>query len=196
MVTTAERRPIPKQLWATIFETTRGFAAVAASAYGLVACNWRMASADEARRHLRPVLKPLVSSGGYACPDWLAESGGLPPHLAAARIAFHRFDCGDHNALASLDLDNRARSPFAASVLRTVQAIPAGAVLSYGRVAELSGSPRAARAVGQVMAHNPLAPVVPCHRVIAAGGQPGGFGPGLPAKIELLAEEGVSLESI
>lgn len=196
MATSADRRPVSKQLWATVLETTRGYAAVAASAYGLVACNWRFASACEARSHLQPVLGPLVSAGGYACPDWLAKADGLPPHLAAARVAFNRFDGGDHNALASLDLDNRARSPFAASVLRIVQAIPAGTVLSYGRVAELAGSPRAARAVGQVMAHNPLAPVVPCHRVIAAAGRPGGFGPGLPAKIKLLAQEGFNLKKL
>jgi len=64
-------------------------------------------------------------------------------------------------------------------------------VLSYGEVAVQIGSPGAARAVGQVMATNPLAPVVPCHRVIAANGSLGGFGPGLPAKVALLQREGV-----
>lgn len=65
---------------------------------------------------------------------------------------------------------------FAARVLSVVRRIPAGRVATYGDVARLAGAPRAARAVGSVM-RKCRDPRVPCHRVIAAGGGLGGYGP-------------------
>jgi methylated-DNA-[protein]-cysteine S-methyltransferase len=68
-----------------------------------------------------------------------------------------------------------------------------GETVSYGELAEMSGRPRAARAVGTAMATNPLPYVIPCHRVIAAGGRIGGYGNGANAiahKRALLAREG------
>ena len=71
-----------------------------------------------------------------------------------------------------------------------------GETVSYGELAEMAGRPRAARAVGSAMATNPLPYVIPCHRVVAAGGKIGGYGGGPNAvarKRELLAREGVTL---
>jgi O-6-methylguanine DNA methyltransferase len=65
---------------------------------------------------------------------------------------------------------------FAARVLSVVRRVPAGRVTTYGDVARLAGAPRAARAVGTVM-RKCRDPKVPCHRVIAAGGALGGYGP-------------------
>ncbi len=86
-------------------------------------------------------------------------------------------------------------SPFRRAVLAVVRAIPYGTTLTYGEVALRAGSPRAARAVGRVLARNPLPIVIPCHRVLAAGGRPGGYsgGAGLTTKCRLLALEGVCL---
>lgn len=67
-------------------------------------------------------------------------------------------------------------SDFPARVLSVVRRIPAGRVATYGDVARLAGAPRAARAVGTVM-RKCRDPRVPCHRVIAAGGELGGYGP-------------------
>ena len=75
-------------------------------------------------------------------------------------------------------------------VLETLRDIaPYGHVVTYGELARRSGCPGGARAVGQAMARNPLPVVVPCHRVVAAGGL-GGYGGGLPLKRWLLALEG------
>jgi len=70
--------------------------------------------------------------------------------------------------------------------------IPRGQVRTYGWLAKKIGNPKAARAVGQALARNPFAPVVPCHRVIAASGKLGGFSApgGLRAKRILLRREG------
>jgi methylated-DNA-[protein]-cysteine S-methyltransferase len=86
-------------------------------------------------------------------------------------------------------------SPFGRTVLETlVERVPWGETVSYGELAELAGKPRAARAVGSIMAGNPVPFVVPCHRVIAAGGRIGGYGGGRDAiglKRWLLEREGV-----
>jgi methylated-DNA-[protein]-cysteine S-methyltransferase len=72
-------------------------------------------------------------------------------------------------------------------VLETVSAIPVGYVATYGSVAKSAGG--GARAVGNVMARNPFAPVVPCHRVVSAGFGLGGYGGGLNVKHAFLVRE-------
>src|SRR5207249_8283309 len=79
---------------------------------------------------------------------------------------------------------------FAARVLMVVRRIPPGRVSTYGDVAALAGRARAARAVGNIM-RDCHRPVVPCHRVIAAGGRLGGYGGSEALKRALLAAEGV-----
>jgi methylated-DNA-[protein]-cysteine S-methyltransferase len=72
--------------------------------------------------------------------------------------------------------------------------VPFGETVSYGELAEMAGRPGAARAVGNAMSRNPVPIVVPCHRVVAAGGRIGGYGPsGVSTKRFLLALEGVEL---
>jgi len=70
-------------------------------------------------------------------------------------------------------------------------AIPYGKTKSYAEIAQQVGSPAAFRAVGQANHHNPVAIIVPCHRVLASGRKLGGYGGGLPMKKWLLELEGV-----
>jgi len=77
-------------------------------------------------------------------------------------------------------LDPGELTPFAARVIETVRRIPFGALRSYKWVAREAGSPKAARAVGQVLARNPLPIVVPCHRVVESDGSLGGYSGGGP----------------
>lgn len=97
--------------------------------------------------------------------------------------------------IALKDLALESCSPFQQTVLRALYALPKGQVISYGKLAERVGKPRAARAVGTAMARNPFPLVIPCHRVIRAGGDVGRFqggrssGPAL--KRALLGLEGV-----
>jgi len=83
-------------------------------------------------------------------------------------------------------------SDFRARVLAVVRRIPVGRVATYGDVALLAGTPRAARAVGTVM-RRCRDPRVPCHRVIAAGGGLGGYGAFLHVKRDLLRAEGLDV---
>ena len=83
-------------------------------------------------------------------------------------------------------------SDFRARVLSVVRRIPAGRVATYGDIAELAGAPRAARAVGTVM-RDCRDPRIPCHRVIGAGGELGGYGSALHLKRDLLRAEGVEV---
>ena len=79
---------------------------------------------------------------------------------------------------------------FRRRVLAAVSRIPAGRVATYGDVAAAAGNPLACRAVGNIM-RDCRAPGIPCHRVIAAGGQLGGFGSSPQLKRELLRAEGI-----
>ncbi len=78
---------------------------------------------------------------------------------------------------------------FRAKVYAALRRVPAGQTLSYGDLAHAAGFPGAARAVGTSMAKNPLPLVVPCHRVVAAGGKLGGYSGGLHWKKWLLELE-------
>jgi O-6-methylguanine DNA methyltransferase len=78
---------------------------------------------------------------------------------------------------------------FQRRVLQALRRVPYGRTITYGQLAARAGRPRAARAVGQAMAHNPVPLIVPCHRVVASGGGLGGFGGGLALKRRLLALE-------
>lgn len=82
--------------------------------------------------------------------------------------------------------------PFFVKCLRMLEKVPYGKLISYGELAYLAGSPRAARAAGNAVHQNPLPIIIPCHRVVAAGGGIGGFGGGLDKKRILLRTEGIT----
>lgn len=104
----------------------------------------------------------------------VAESA--PPAFVAAAIQRIRALLeGAHDDLADLPLDMQGVPEFHQRVYEVARAIPPGRVLTYGEVARRIGEPGASRAVGQALGLNPFAPVVPCHRVLAAGGRSGGF---------------------
>jgi len=79
-------------------------------------------------------------------------------------------------------------TPFQQRVWQQISAIPYGSCITYQRLAELAGSHLGARAAGTACGANPLALIIPCHRVVAQNG-PGGFGGGLTVKRSLLALE-------
>lgn len=90
-------------------------------------------------------------------------------------------------------LELPGRSDFSRKVMLGMTRIPPGRVATYGELAALAGNARAARAAGAVVGANPLPLVVPCHRVVGAGGRLTGYGGGLPLKVALLAMEQVIL---
>jgi methylated-DNA-[protein]-cysteine S-methyltransferase len=98
-----------------------------------------------------------------------------PPFVRAAMARVQALLQGAQDDLRDLPLAWDGLPDFHRRVYEATRAIPPGEVLTYGEVALRIGEPGAARAVGQALGHNPFAPVVPCHRVLAAGGRPGGF---------------------
>ncbi|MFD6178996.1 MULTISPECIES: methylated-DNA--[protein]-cysteine S-methyltransferase [unclassified Isoptericola] len=98
--------------------------------------------------------------------------------------------------LSAIDVDMSGVADFDRRVYEVVRTIPAGATLTYGEVASRLGSPGAAQAVGQALGRNPFPPIVPCHRVLAAGRRVGGFSArgGRRTKLRMLDAEGVHLE--
>jgi methylated-DNA-[protein]-cysteine S-methyltransferase len=84
-------------------------------------------------------------------------------------------------------------TPFQRRVLAATRTVPPGSVVSYADIGQRIGQPRASRAVGQALGHNPVPIVIPCHRVVASDGSLGGYTGGLPIKRRLLALEGHAL---
>lgn len=87
-------------------------------------------------------------------------------------------------------VDLSSRKGFQREVLDAVMAIPRGEVRTYAELASSLGRPKAARAVGNAVAHNPIPLLVPCHRVVLSGGGVGGYVYGSPFKLRLLQNEG------
>jgi methylated-DNA-[protein]-cysteine S-methyltransferase len=98
--------------------------------------------------------------------------------------------------LGSVLVDMSTVPDFDRRVYELVRGIPAGETLTYGEVATRLGTPGAAQAVGQALGRNPFPPIVPCHRVLAAGRKIGGFSArgGPRTKLRMLEAEGVYLE--
>jgi methylated-DNA-[protein]-cysteine S-methyltransferase len=87
-------------------------------------------------------------------------------------------------------------SGFHQRVLRAAVRIPAGRVLTYTEIAAKAGNPRASRAAGNALHNNPVAIIVPCHRIVRSDGSLGGYGGGLPVKEWLLRHEGAIATSL
>lgn len=108
---------------------------------------------------------------------------------SAVRGAFEAYFRGEARALESVPW-KASGTPFQLKVWEALCTIPAGETLSYARLAEKIGRPTAVRAVGLANGANPVAVVVPCHRVIGTNGSLTGYGGGLPRKRWLLQHEG------
>jgi epoxyqueuosine reductase len=118
-------------------------------------------------------------------PDARRSSAFAPNRLAAAQIL--EYLEGKRTAF-DVPLDLRG-TDFQLEVWNALLAIPYGETRSYQEVARAVRRPRAVRAVGHANGANPVALVVPCHRVVATGGGLGGYGGGLELKARLLAME-------
>jgi methylated-DNA-[protein]-cysteine S-methyltransferase len=110
-------------------------------------------------------------------------------HLAAAGDALHAYFAGTRRDFGDLVLAPRG-SAFMLRVCEALREIPFGETESYGALARRIGHPGAARAVGLANARNPLALVIPCHRVIGSDGELTGYAGGLWRKRWLLVHEG------
>jgi len=111
-----------------------------------------------------------------------------PRRLDQARRELDEYFGGRRDQF-ELELDWRLMSDFGRRIMAATAAIPYGEVSTYSDVAARAGSPRGARAAGNALGSNPLPIVLPCHRVLHAGGGLGGYTGGLDRKRTLLAIE-------
>ena len=118
-----------------------------------------------------------------------------PPDIQAASTPSSALMRGDRVDLNFVPLDMDGVPEFHQRVYEVARTIPPGATLTYGEIAARLGDPGSARAVGQALGRNPIPVIVPCHRVLAAGGKTGGFSApgGTATKLNLLAIEGAQL---
>lgn len=121
-----------------------------------------------------------------------AQSGEPPSKVKTAIADMQALLKGEARGLESIELDMDGVPPFHRRVYAAARAIAPGRTSSYGEIATRAGAPGAARAVGQALGRNPFAIVVPCHRVLAAGGRTGGFSAngGVATKLRMLSIEG------
>jgi methylated-DNA-[protein]-cysteine S-methyltransferase len=162
-----------------LFDTAVGRCGIAWSGRGIAAVQLPEASERSTRAHL---LRRLPQ----------ALEAPPPPPVKDAIDGIGALLRGEARDLSAVALDLDGVPPFHRRVYELARRIPPGATLSYGEIAARLGAPGSARAVGQALGRNPLAILVPCHRVLAAGGRPGGFSAngGVKTKLRLLAIEG------
>lgn len=125
-----------------------------------------------------------------------AVEAPAPRSVADAVTGVVALLAGEKRDLADVALDFSACSDFQRRVYAVVRAIPPGETRTYGEVARALGTgPEAARAVGEAMGRNPVPIIMPCHRVLAANGKPGGFSApgGVETKLKMLQIEGAKV---
>jgi methylated-DNA-[protein]-cysteine S-methyltransferase len=166
-----------------VIETASGFAAIAWNGTGITSFRLPEGSAAAAER---AVLKRL--------PD--AVPGEPPEDIALTIDAARRYFAGEETDFSEARLDLGAQQPLFTKIYDAVRQLGWGETTTYGAVAKALGEgPEVARDVGQAMAANPIPLIIPCHRVLAAGGKIGGFSApgGSDSKMKMLAIEGVDL---
>jgi methylated-DNA-[protein]-cysteine S-methyltransferase len=115
-----------------------------------------------------------------------AWPGPSAPHPAAEQLA--AYFAGELTDF-TVPVEMRGGSEFERAVWSEIAKVPYGEMITYGAIATALGDPGAARAVGTACNHNPVPVIVPCHRVVGAGGKMVGFGGGLDRKRRLLELE-------
>jgi methylated-DNA-[protein]-cysteine S-methyltransferase len=162
-----------------LFDTAIGCCGIAWGAHGVV-------GVQLPERHDRATRDRLRQR----FPD--ASEAAPPADIQQAIDSIVALLRGEARDLSFIELDMDGIPPFRQSIYAALRRIPAGATLSYGEIAARLGDGSDARDIGEAMGKNPFPIIVPCHRVVAAGGRPGGFSAagGVATKLRLLDIEG------
>jgi methylated-DNA-[protein]-cysteine S-methyltransferase len=168
----------------SLFDTAIGRCAIAWGARGVVALRLPEANDQATRAHILMRHKQ-------------AREAPPPPDIAHAVDAIVALTGGEARDLSAITLALDEVPEFHRRVYALARTIAPGATLTYGDIAARLGDPDAARAVGRALGQNPFAIIVPCHRVVAAGGRNGGFSAhgGVATKRRLLAIEAARPEA-
>jgi methylated-DNA-[protein]-cysteine S-methyltransferase len=166
-----------------IFETAGGFCGIAWNNVGITRFQLPTKSAEATERLL---LRRIQG----------AEPAPPTPEITEAVAAVKRYFDGEETDFSGLTLDLGEQDAFFRQIYDAARGIGWGHTTTYGALAKsLGAGPEAARDVGQAMAKNPVALIIPCHRVLAAGNKIGGFSApgGSTAKQHMLELEGVQV---
>src|SRR6266550_319515 len=165
-----------------IFDTAVGECGIAWGYRGVIGFQLPEGDASATRRRMRARFPH-------------ATEGRPPASVQQGIDAIVSLMQGDRADLAFVPLDMDGVPDFHRRVYDIARTIRPGETMTYGDIAKRLGDPSCARAVGQALGRNPFAVIVPCHRVVAAGGRTGGFsaGGGTATKLKLLAIEGAQL---
>jgi methylated-DNA-[protein]-cysteine S-methyltransferase len=168
-----------------IFEVASGFCGIAWNDAGITRFQLPARTAKAAERL-------LLSRTQRAAP------GTPPPSVAKAIEGARRYFEGEETDFSALELDLGDQDDFSRQIYAALRKIGWGHTTTYGALAKrLGAEPQAARDVGQAMARNPIPLIIPCHRVLAAGGKVGGFSApgGALSKVRMLELENVHIAS-
>jgi methylated-DNA-[protein]-cysteine S-methyltransferase len=165
-----------------LFETPVGSCGIVWNARGIAGVQLPERGANGTRARLR-----------RRYPD--AQEAASPPPIRQAIERVTGVLSGEGGDLSTVALDMSDIPPPRRDIYAVARSIPAGATLSYGEIAARLGGSVDAREVGEAMARNPFPIIVPCHRVLAAGGKIGGFSAagGVVTKLRLLEIEGAQI---
>jgi methylated-DNA-[protein]-cysteine S-methyltransferase len=164
-----------------IFETAGGFCGIAWNKLGIT----RFQLPTKSAKATEQILRRRVPS---------AKPGAPMPEVIETVAAVKRYFEGEKTDFSDVKLDLSEQDAFFKQIYAAARQVGWGQTTTYGALAKIVGAgPEAARDVGQAMAKNPVALIIPCHRVLAAGGKVGGFSApgGAVAKIRMLELEGV-----
>jgi methylated-DNA-[protein]-cysteine S-methyltransferase len=167
-----------------VFETAAGFCAIAWSDAGVTRFHLPLSTAEATERSLRRRLSDASAS---------TPPANVNAVIAAAKCYF----AGEKVDFSDVPLDLDVQDEFFRKIYSAARRLGWGQTTTYGTLAkELGAGPEAARDVGQAMAKNPVPLIIPCHRVLAAGGKLGGFSApgGSSTKQRMLELEGVRLD--
>ena len=167
-----------------VVETALGFVGFAWSEAGLARLVLPERTAQAAAWRLAGAVRAGPAAGAEAAP---------PPFAAQAADMIVRYGAGEMVDFSALPLDFGGADPFDRAIYAAALRLGFGEVTTYGELAAGAGHPGMARETGAALGRNPLPLVVPCHRILAAGGRIGGFSApgGAATKLRLLAHEGV-----
>jgi methylated-DNA-[protein]-cysteine S-methyltransferase len=166
-----------------VFETAMGFCAIAWGDAGVARFQLPTKNAESAER--------LMRRRAYG-----AEPGAPPKDVAAVVEAAKRYFAGEETDFSQVQVDLTGEDAFFAQIYDALRRVGWGRTTTYGALAKEVGAGRErARDVGEAMARNPAPLIIPCHRVVAAGGKIGGFSApgGSKTKARMLELEGVRL---
>lgn len=156
---------MPDSLNICIFDTQLGPLGLLWNETALLRLHLPEKNAATTRRRLREYAKGIKEPAIDQWPPWLREAvEKIERHLRTGR-----------EDLSEIPLDLTPYTTFHQRVYESAKKIPPGVTITYGALAERVGVPGGARAIGQAMGKNPFALIVPCHRIVAAGGKMGGF---------------------